>query len=94
MWARNSSWSFFLLIGAWCQAAPASEPGPTDSEVRAAVERSLPFVVRGGTVWMKERQCVSCHQVPFEEFREASDPDCQLLGSAWATLGLLESLPD
>jgi hypothetical protein len=33
--------------------------------VRAAVERSLPFIERNGTAWMEERNCNSCHAVTF-----------------------------
>lgn len=38
----------------------------TDEEaVREAVGRSLPFLQTAGVAWMEERDCVSCHHVPF-----------------------------
>ncbi len=48
-------------------------PGPENSgnasqrvhSVRATVERALPYLERAGEAWIKNRQCVSCHQVPF-----------------------------
>lgn len=48
-------------------AAPVSQPDvvPTDAAVRAAVARSLPFLEKGGVAWMDERNCMSCHHVPF-----------------------------
>ncbi len=38
---------------------------PTDQEVRQTVERSLPYLARGGETWIEERGCVSCHRVSF-----------------------------
>ena len=38
---------------------------PTDAAVRAAVERSLPYLETGGVTWMNEKGCMSCHHVPF-----------------------------
>ena len=39
---------------------------PADSaNVRAAVERSLPFLEKGGVTWMNEKHCASCHNVSF-----------------------------
>ena len=32
---------------------------------RAAVERSLPFLEKEGTAWIRQRDCLSCHHVPF-----------------------------
>lgn len=37
---------------------------PTAGEVRAAVARSLPYLEQEGAAWMKQRACISCHQVP------------------------------
>ncbi|HVE39860.1 MAG TPA: prenyltransferase/squalene oxidase repeat-containing protein [Planctomycetota bacterium] len=36
-----------------------------ESAVRAAVSRSLPHLEKEGVAWMKERNCLSCHHVPF-----------------------------
>ena len=35
------------------------------SEVRETVTRAIPYLKRAGEAWIKKRQCVSCHQVPF-----------------------------
>jgi hypothetical protein len=34
-------------------------------ELSRAVERSLPFLEKGGVDWMRERKCASCHHVTF-----------------------------
>src|SRR3954463_6021752 len=46
-----------LLVGAG--------DAPTEHAVRAAIERSLPFVQSEGERWIAEKKCVTCHQVPF-----------------------------
>src|SRR5215212_9925032 len=38
---------------------------PTSKNVRAAVERSLPYIEKVGTAWMQQRKCSSCHNVTF-----------------------------
>jgi hypothetical protein len=43
--------------------APAADPAPKD--VRAAVEKSLPFLEKSSAAWRADRKCVTCHQVPF-----------------------------
>jgi hypothetical protein len=43
----------------------AAPPPPTSHNVRVAVERSLPYVERVATTWMRERKCNSCHTVTF-----------------------------
>ena len=47
------------------EAPPAQPPEATPANVRAAVQRSLPDLERGGTAWMAERKCNSCHVVTF-----------------------------
>jgi squalene-hopene/tetraprenyl-beta-curcumene cyclase len=47
----------WLLLGA--------DAAQTDRQVRAAIERSLPFVQAEGERWIAEKKCVTCHQVPF-----------------------------
>jgi hypothetical protein len=42
-----------------------SDAAPKDGPVRAAIERSLPFVQAEGERWIAEKKCVTCHQVPF-----------------------------
>ncbi|MCE9561188.1 MAG: hypothetical protein K8U57_03960 [Planctomycetes bacterium] len=47
-------------------AAPAPrEAGPSVKEVRAALEKSIPFLEKSSATWKNDRKCVSCHQVPF-----------------------------
>ena len=37
----------------------------SDTAVREAVSRSLPFLEKEGVAWMKDRGCTTCHHVPF-----------------------------
>lgn len=46
-------------------AEPSPKAFPTQRQVRQAVERSLPFLEKEGTAWMKERKCIACHHVPY-----------------------------
>jgi hypothetical protein len=46
-------------------AVPAADVQPTAKEVRAAVEKSLPFLEKSSAAWRTEKKCVTCHQVPF-----------------------------
>ncbi len=53
-------------------AIPAVELAPaphsaevSPKEVRAAVERALPYLEKSSAGWRTERKCVTCHQVPF-----------------------------
>ena len=43
----------------------AAESPPASGRVRGAVERSLPYIEKVGTDWMRERKCNSCHNVTF-----------------------------
>lgn len=36
----------------------------SDTAVRDALSRSLPYLEKEGVVWMKDRRCMSCHHVP------------------------------
>ena len=47
------------------EVSAAAPPGATSRDVRGAVERSLPYVERVSTAWMRERNCNSCHNVTF-----------------------------
>src|SRR5262245_41288222 len=53
-----------VALVAWSLLLAADQP-PSDGEVRAAVERSLPFVQVEGQRWIDDKKCVTCHQVPF-----------------------------
>jgi hypothetical protein len=76
-------------------AAPArSEPAPTEVDVRAGVTRALSYLEKDGTVWMRDRRCVSCHTVSFALWSQndanrrgfAVDPARLELLSNWALL--------
>jgi hypothetical protein len=56
--------SMLLLIAALAQIDPASpEPSVDASQVRQAVEKSLPFLEQAGLTW-ETTKCVSCHHGP------------------------------
>ena len=44
---------------------PQAKPAATSDDVRAAVQRSLPFIEKIGVEWMHTRKCNSCHTVTF-----------------------------
>jgi hypothetical protein len=44
---------------------PATSTDASPGDVRAAVQRSLPYIEKTGTAWMHERKCNSCHNVTF-----------------------------
>ncbi|OAI55175.1 hypothetical protein AYO44_00230 [Planctomycetaceae bacterium SCGC AG-212-F19] len=52
-----------ILLGLTARVQADELPSP--AEVRKAVERSLPFVEKGGVTWMNERGCLSCHNGAF-----------------------------
>ena len=56
-----------LLLTGFAHAAEKSNPAAKvdAAQVRQAVARSLPFIEKEGTAWMKERKCISCHHGPF-----------------------------
>jgi hypothetical protein len=61
-------WRSVIFVAAFTANVVASDTdahGTNLRNVRAAVERSLPFIERGGTAWMRERSCNSCHAVTF-----------------------------
>lgn len=45
--------------------ASITNVGAQESEVRIAIEKSLPYLWSDGQAWIDKRGCVSCHQVPF-----------------------------
>jgi len=51
------------IIG--CGLLLAAGPPSADEQVRAAIQRSLPFIETEGQRWIEEKKCVTCHQVPF-----------------------------
>src|SRR6185295_14906433 len=56
---------FVAAITANAVASERDIPEANSQNVRAAVERSLPVIERGGTAWMQQRDCNSCHAVTF-----------------------------
>ncbi len=58
----------FLLATALPTAELAPAPHSAEvspQQVRAAVERALPYLEKSSAGWRTERKCVTCHQVPF-----------------------------
>ncbi|HEX3147293.1 MAG TPA: hypothetical protein VHR66_04375 [Gemmataceae bacterium] len=51
----------FLLAA----ALPAADSQPSVKDVRATVDKSLPFLEKSSATWRTEKKCVTCHQVPF-----------------------------
>jgi hypothetical protein len=41
----------------------AQDPDP--AKIREAVSRSLPYIEKEGTGWIRDHHCLSCHHVPF-----------------------------
>lgn len=56
-----------LLVVSLFVAAPGagSQTEAAAESVRDALARSVPFLQREGQAWIENRQCVSCHQIPF-----------------------------
>jgi hypothetical protein len=44
---------------------PLSLSAQEAAQVRQAVDRSLPYLEKEGLAWIKQRNCLSCHQVTF-----------------------------
>src|SRR5262245_5885309 len=91
-----------VAAGIWL--ALAAVDAPREEQVRAAVERSLPFVVAEGERWIAEKKCVTCHQVPFmvwslnaaaergiELDRQKRD-ECNLWAVEWKNMATKEDL--
>lgn len=45
--------------------ATAAHAAP-DGKAAAIAGRALPYLIDEGIAWMEERECVSCHQVPYQ----------------------------
>ena len=62
-----------LLLAGYFLPLAAAEKEPTPEQVRAAVDRGLPFLMAGGEAWREGkagggqngRICATCHQIPF-----------------------------
>ena len=55
----------FILCAVAAPSLYAGEKSPSPDDVRKAVTRSLPFIEKAGLAWIKKRDCMSCHHVPF-----------------------------
>lgn len=55
---------FAIPILTFVATLPAP-PEATPQNIRASVQRSLPYIEKVGTDWMRERKCNSCHNVTF-----------------------------
>ena len=71
----------------------------TVADMRAAVQRSLPYIEKVGTEWMRERKCNSCHTVTFmiwshdEAAARGLDVDRAKLAE-WTNWSLADALSD
>ncbi len=91
------------LLTAALAAEPllAPEPGMelTPLSVKAAVQRSLPYIEKVGTDWMTKRKCNSCHAVTFLVWSHNTaaayglEVDRKKL-AAWTKWSLADSLSD
>ncbi len=52
-----------VVLLAFRQSAVADDAPAVESDVRAAVSRSVPLIVENGEAWIEERGCVSCHRI-------------------------------
>ena len=44
---------------------PAANTQSSVKDVRATIEKGLPFLEKSSAAWRTDRKCVTCHQVPF-----------------------------
>ena len=58
----RKSWSCVVAMSCIARVAVAAEPITDD--VRRAATASLPYLEREGLRWMREKACVTCHQIP------------------------------
>lgn len=54
-----------LLLPCLIATARAGEVAAAARQVRAAVEKALPFLEKEGVKWHEEKNCLSCHHIPF-----------------------------
>lgn len=75
---KNTAWKSFVFIGlaiGTLLAGATTRPSqprsdqatgiPGDVGVRGTIQRAIPFIEKEGNAWIKEKQCVTCHQVPY-----------------------------
>lgn len=56
-----------LCVTVAADASPAQPERKTAgaTEARQVIERSLPYLEKGGVSWIEERKCLTCHKVTF-----------------------------
>src|SRR6478609_323185 len=92
-------WSLAFLTTIISAAVLAPQPLPTPQNVRVAVKRSLPYIEKVATAWMREQKCNSCHNVTFlvwshnEAAARGFDVDRTKLAE-WTKWSLADSLSD
>jgi hypothetical protein len=52
-----------LAAFAWDDARPEADP-TGDGPVKAAVEKSLPYLQEDSVAWIRDRKCATCHHAP------------------------------
>lgn len=55
---------WIFVIGCWLPAV-ATGTEPIEEQIRATVSLSLPFIRAEGEAWIQDKDCLSCHQIPF-----------------------------
>jgi hypothetical protein len=55
----------FAFLGRGLAGEPAPEVLRSGSQIRQAVERSLPFLEKEGMAWRTKWNCIACHHVPY-----------------------------
>src|SRR5690349_13997693 len=53
------------ILGRSAAAEQSPKALRAERQITQAVERSLPFLEKEGTAWMKQRKCIACHHVPY-----------------------------
>src|SRR5689334_10618213 len=64
------TWSYFLagVVLAYAHTSRADDPAAASiplADVRATIERSLPYIEKEGLAWMEAKKCDTCHHVTF-----------------------------
>jgi hypothetical protein len=65
MFAWNIAFPLVMLAPS---AETSVKDGPTAAEIRAGVERSLPFLTKDALAWKAKHKCATCHHAPMMAF--------------------------
>ena len=69
--SRAPAGLIICLLSAWTVLSVVPEPlqatddSPSAEQIREGIAKALPFLEREGLAWIKQRKCVTCHQIPF-----------------------------